>query len=227
MLNPQDGVSDPEGIRVRPVKGLDAVMYLDPGALTSSLSYVFGPLVEALQTIGYNDRTLRAAPVRPSFVSTRSFVRSFIRSFVRYYSLVTLLSIQYDWRLPPCFLEKRDGYFSSLKATIEELYHNSGGKKVVVICHSLGNRAMHYFVRFMEKHYGRQWQSTYIEVWMAIGPLFLGAPKSIRAVVTGERMGLEAFLFEFEGVAMIRAISTSSSSSPSPSFVATLMTFIC
>ena len=80
---------------------------------------------------------------------------------------------------------------------------------MVVICHSLGNRAMHYFVRFMEKHYGRQWQSTYLEVWMAIGPLYLGAPKSIRAVVTGERMGLEAFLFEFEGVAMIRAISTS------------------
>jgi hypothetical protein len=56
-------VVDFVGIRVRPVKGLDAVMYLDPGALTSSLSYVFGPLVEALQTIGYNDSTLRAAPV--------------------------------------------------------------------------------------------------------------------------------------------------------------------
>lgn len=56
----EDGVSDPEGallsvgcfisgglnlhniagIKVRPVKGKDAVTYLDPGALTAPLSYV-------------------------------------------------------------------------------------------------------------------------------------------------------------------------------------------
>jgi len=30
-------------IKVRPVKGMDAVTYLDPGALTSPLSYVRQP----------------------------------------------------------------------------------------------------------------------------------------------------------------------------------------
>lgn len=174
MLDPKDGISDPEGLKVRPVDGLDGVMYLDPGALTSALSYVFGPLVETLRTLGYTDKNVRAVP--------------------------------YDWRLPPKYLEIRDGYFTKVKNTIEELYHQNGQKKVVVLCHSLGNRNFHYFLRFAEKHYGREWQSKFIETWVAIGPLFLGAPKSLRAVLTGERMGLEAFLFEFEGVAMIRSI---------------------
>eukprot|EP01094_Clydonella_sp_ATCC50884_P018051 TRINITY_DN3267_c0_g1_i1.p1 TRINITY_DN3267_c0_g1~~TRINITY_DN3267_c0_g1_i1.p1 ORF type:complete len:1413 (+),score=388.34 TRINITY_DN3267_c0_g1_i1:156-4394(+) len=174
MLDPKDGISDPEGIKVRPVDGLDGVMYLDPGALTSALSYVFGPLVETLRTLGYTDKNVRAVP--------------------------------YDWRLPPKYLEIRDGYFTKVKNTIEEMYHQNGQKKVVVLCHSLGNRNFHYFLRFMEKHHGRAWQSKFVESWVAIGPLFLGAPKSLRAVLTGERMGLEAFLFEFEGVAMIRSI---------------------
>ncbi|ELR15075.1 C2 domain containing protein [Acanthamoeba castellanii str. Neff] len=48
-----DGYSDPDTIKVRPVKGMDAVTYLDPGALTSPLSYVLGPLINNLQQLGY------------------------------------------------------------------------------------------------------------------------------------------------------------------------------
>jgi len=57
-----DGHCDPEGIMVRPMKGLTAVDYLLPGALTNSSSYVFGPLIESLRYVGYNDGNLRAAP---------------------------------------------------------------------------------------------------------------------------------------------------------------------
>jgi len=46
-----DGATDPDGIKIRPIEGLDGCSYLDPsiGALTSSLSYVFGPLIDILK----------------------------------------------------------------------------------------------------------------------------------------------------------------------------------
>lgn len=77
-------------------------------------------------------------------------------------------------------------------------------KKVVIVAHSLGTRCTHYFLRFCEQKYGRQWISDHIHTWVAVGPLFLGAPKSVRATMSGERMGLDAFLFEDEGILLSR-----------------------
>jgi hypothetical protein len=97
--------------------------------------------------------------------------------------LLFAVHTQYDWRLPPHVLEERDGYFSELKSTIESMYTASGKKKVVLIAHSLGTRAITYFLRWAEKTHGRAWISAYVQSYVAIGPLFLGAPKSIRATV--------------------------------------------
>lgn len=36
----EDGYKDPPGIKVRAMQGPEAVTYLDPGLLTTSLSYV-------------------------------------------------------------------------------------------------------------------------------------------------------------------------------------------
>ena len=47
VLRP-DGVTDPPGIKLRPIETIQGIMYLDPGAITNALSYVFGPLVETL-----------------------------------------------------------------------------------------------------------------------------------------------------------------------------------
>ena len=44
----------------------------------------------------------------------------------------------YDWRLAPQHLESRDKYFTKLKEKIEWLFHNSGGRKVVILAHSMG-----------------------------------------------------------------------------------------
>ena len=54
--------SDPIGIKVRPVKGKEGISYLTPGALTNSLTYVYGPLIEELEALGYNDGNLAAMP---------------------------------------------------------------------------------------------------------------------------------------------------------------------
>lgn len=122
------------------------------------------------------------------------------------------------------FLEKRDQYYSKLKEKIEDMVRVNNSKKVVIIAHSLGRhlsppysqscsyshcfitgtRCTHYFLRFAEKYCGRQWISNHIHTWIAVGPLFLGAPKSVRAVTSGERMGLDAFLFENEGILLTR-----------------------
>lgn len=58
-----DLISDPDGIKVRPMSGLRGVDYLLPGALTNFMSYVFGPVINALTKVGYTDgKNLDAAP---------------------------------------------------------------------------------------------------------------------------------------------------------------------
>lgn len=48
MVLQKDGITDPVGIKLRPIETIQGIMYLDPGAITSALSYVFGPLIETL-----------------------------------------------------------------------------------------------------------------------------------------------------------------------------------
>ena len=58
-----DLISDPTGIKVRPMSGLSGVDYLLPGALTNFMSYVFAPVINALKKVGYTDgKNLDAAP---------------------------------------------------------------------------------------------------------------------------------------------------------------------
>jgi pimeloyl-ACP methyl ester carboxylesterase len=45
--------------------------------------------------------------------------------------------VQYDWRVPPNVLEKRDAYFTEVAAMIRKLVRTNG-KPVVIIGHSLG-----------------------------------------------------------------------------------------
>ena len=69
-------------------------------------------------------------------------------------------------------MEERDGYFTEMKRKIEEMYQNNDNTKVVLVAHSLGNRVVHYFSRWVEKKAGRQWASKYLDNWLAIGPLW-------------------------------------------------------
>jgi hypothetical protein len=76
MALADDMISERTGIQVRNIEGLAAVDYLSPGALTSLLSYVFGPVIRALQKAGYEaGKDLDAAPydwrLAPSTLETR------------------------------------------------------------------------------------------------------------------------------------------------------------
>ncbi|ELR22939.1 phospholipid:sterol acyl transferase [Acanthamoeba castellanii str. Neff] len=174
----QDGCSDPPGIRVRPVPGKDGCAYLSPGALTNNLSYVMGPLIENLHEFGYTDSDLVAVP--------------------------------YDWRLPPHMLEERDGFFTQLRTIIEKTAERCQSP-VVIVAHSMGNRVLQYFLHRLvvtEGDLGRQWIDRHVHSYVAVGAPFLGAPKIVRSLATGERMGMEALLRQEEGVAFIRSLGS-------------------
>jgi len=170
-----DGISDPDGIKVRAMKGLKGCAYLEPHSVMHSLSYVMGPLFDTLKDAGYTSKNLKAAP--------------------------------YDWRLSPRMLEERDMYFTELKQMIQQLVADNK-QKVVVLAHSLGTRVFHYFLLWIEDTAGRSWIDEKIDLWIPVGPLWLGAPKSIRATVSGERMGLEDFLYPEEGIELTRFASS-------------------
>lgn len=58
-----DMMSERKGVEVRPIPGTAGVDYLAPGALTESMSYVFGPVLKLLKAVGYKDGVnLDAAP---------------------------------------------------------------------------------------------------------------------------------------------------------------------
>ncbi|GKY96096.1 hypothetical protein MPSEU_000569800 [Mayamaea pseudoterrestris] len=166
-----------EGIKVRPLQGLKAVDYLTPGPFTNLLSYVFGPVISSLQSIGYKESiNIDAAP--------------------------------YDWRLPPSELERRDGYFTNTMNKVEQLYKRNNEIPVVLLCHSLGCRTAHYFLNFCLHHRGQAWIDRYIHTYMPVGAPHLGAPKALRAMVSGDKMGLDAFLSDEEGLVLGRSFGS-------------------
>ncbi len=53
---------------------------------------------------------------------------------------------------------------------------------------------------------GQEWIDKHIHSFMAIGPIFLGAPKAIRAIINGDKMGLETFVKDDQALVMGRFV---------------------
>lgn len=102
-----------------------------------------------------------------------------------------MLSAAYDWRLAYLDLERRDGYFSKLKAQIE-LSNKIQGKKTVLMGHSMGAQVIFYFLKWAEgegPHFGnggKTWVNDHIEAFVDISGSVLGTPKAITALLSGE-----------------------------------------
>eukprot|EP00804_Cyclotella_cryptica_P003693 CCRYP_016578-RB/>CCRYP_016578-RB protein AED:0.13 eAED:0.13 QI:241/1/1/1/0.75/0.66/9/1536/773 len=176
-----DMISEKKGVVVRALPGTAGVDYLSEGALTESMSYVFGPVLKLLRSVGYKDGVnLEAAP--------------------------------YDWRIPPSALETRDKYFTQTVATIERLYHFNENTPVVILCHSMGCKTAHYLFNFVVHnkgvHDGLQWIAKYISCYVPVGAPHIGAPASVRCMMDGDKMGLEAFLSDFEGLLLGRSLGS-------------------
>jgi hypothetical protein len=176
-----DMKSEKDGIEVRPIAGCSGVDYLAPGALTDSMSKVFGPVLKLLKSKGYEEGiNLDAAP--------------------------------YDWRLPPNILQERDKYFTNTMETIAHLYRQSNNTPVVILCHSMGCKTGHYLFNFVRHHLGEQdgqkWLDKYIHSYVPVGAPHIGAPKSVRSVFDGEKMGLDSFLDDDEGLMLSRSLGS-------------------
>jgi hypothetical protein len=181
MVLKSDMKTEHEGVKIRAIQGLEGVDYLlSPGALTSNqISYVFGPVILALQQAGYNDAAninLQAAP--------------------------------YDWRLPPSHLEVRDSYFSNVITQVEGLYSKNNNMPVVLLCHSSGTKTCHYFLNFAKRKKGQAWLDKYIHTYLPVGGPHLGAPKALRSVISGDKMNLDTFLSDEEALTMGRSLGS-------------------
>lgn len=132
-----------------------------------------------------------------------------------------MVSALYDWRLAYLDLERRDKYFTKLKAQIEATRHSSG-RKSILVGHSMGSQVIFYFLKWVEaegKDYGNggpHWCNEHIESFIDISGSLLGTPKALPAIISGEMKdtvnlnalaiyGLEKFFSRKERADMLRS----------------------
>ncbi|CAI9100675.1 OLC1v1037824C2 [Oldenlandia corymbosa var. corymbosa] len=98
----------------------------------------------------------------------------------------------YDWRISFQNTEVRDQTLSTIKSNIELMVATSGGKKVVVIPHSMGVLYFLHFMKWVEVPVpmggggGSDWCARHIKAVMNIGGPFLGVPKAVSGLLSAE-----------------------------------------
>ncbi|GFY80475.1 phospholipid:diacylglycerol acyltransferase [Actinidia rufa] len=98
----------------------------------------------------------------------------------------------YDWRISFQNTEVRDQTLSRIKSNIELMVATSGGRKVVVIPHSMGVLYFLHFMKWVEAPApmggggGSDWCAKHIKAVMNIGGPFLGVPKIVSGLFSAE-----------------------------------------
>ena len=100
-----------------------------------------------------------------------------------------LKAATYDWRYSPSELKKL-GYFARLK-TMTEMMAAQFGRKVVYVVHSMGNPVL---THFLVNEVDQAWKDKHVKIWAAIAPVFMGAPKSLKSLISGENDGIPRVL---------------------------------
>jgi len=97
----------------------------------------------------------------------------------------------YDWRLSMANLEIRDHFFTRLKLRIEQNLALTD-KKTVLVAHSMGSTVFLYFLKWVEAegpgfgNGGPDWVERHIEAFTSVAGTFLGVPKAMSALLSGE-----------------------------------------
>lgn len=108
------------------------------------------------------------------------------------YEEKTMYMAAYDWRLSFQNTEVRDQSLSRIKSNIELMVATNGGKKVVVIPHSMGVLYFLHFMKWVEAPApmggggGSDWCAKHIKAVMNIGGPFLGVPKAVSGLFSIE-----------------------------------------
>lgn len=97
----------------------------------------------------------------------------------------------YDWRLSFHNLEIRDRFFSRMKRHFEQNLQLEG-KKSVLVAHSMGSSVALHFLKWVEAsgpgygNGGPDWVEKHVESFVSIAGTFLGVPKAMAALLSGE-----------------------------------------
>ncbi|KAK9705522.1 hypothetical protein RND81_07G063500 [Saponaria officinalis] len=108
------------------------------------------------------------------------------------YEEKTMYMAAYDWRISFQNTEVRDQSLSRIKSNIELMVATNGGKKVVVIPHSMGALYFLHFMKWVEAPApiggggGPDWCARHIKAVMNIGGPFLGVPKAVAGLFSAE-----------------------------------------
>ncbi|XP_042448072.1 phospholipid:diacylglycerol acyltransferase 1-like [Zingiber officinale] len=108
------------------------------------------------------------------------------------YEEKTMYMAAYDWRISFQNTEVRDQTLSRIKSNIELMVSTNGGRKVVVIPHSMGVLYFLHFMKWVEAPSpmggggGPNWCADHIKSVMNIGGPFLGVPKAVAGLFSAE-----------------------------------------
>lgn len=112
------------------------------------------------------------------------------------YDSNTLYMAAYDWRMGLVEQEKRDKYYTKLKALIETV-KRSTGRKVALVSHSHGAVVIHHFMKWVEAdsskvengfggNGGTDWVDKHLKTIVNVAGPMLGAAKFASCIVSGE-----------------------------------------
>eukprot|EP01035_Chromulina_nebulosa_P017322 gene17322-22863_t len=156
--------SDPIDCKVRPDEGLSAIGELSPGNIyTPPATSIFTSLIRMLaDELGYDANNIIGAP--------------------------------YDWRLSPMELENRDSFFTTLKFRIETAVRRHR-RPAIIMAHSMGTNLFIYFCDWL-RYYDKpsigweRWVRKHIWAYVGFAAPLLGAPGSLKSVLSGHTFGL-------------------------------------
>jgi len=92
------------------------------------------------------------------------------------------LMASYDWRLTPDYLKSSTSFYEDLTQLIETTSRQNGGKKVVVVAHSLGNIL---FSNYLNER-NEKWKDKYIRHYLAISAPWKGVVRCVRDLLSGD-----------------------------------------
>ncbi|XP_068242151.1 lysosomal phospholipase A and acyltransferase-like [Palaemon carinicauda] len=95
---------------------------------------------------------------------------------------VDLRAAPYDFRKAPNEMHQ---YFENLRELIEEMYHETG-RKVVLLSHSMGSNIARYFLI----HHTQEWKDSHIETLISVAGAWGGTVKTLKAFTSGYNFGI-------------------------------------
>lgn len=123
--NQTDSDLGDQGCKLRPDEGLDAIASLAPGGVGAEL------LVGQTNTLF-------------------AWLVQWLSDNLGYDSS-NIIGFPYDWRLSPHMMEKRDGFLSKTRRSIEAAVKANGGIPGIMVAHSMGNLVFRYFLMWLRQ----------------------------------------------------------------------------